>query len=163
MSQTKAQMINPREHGQRALNLKAPVFSADAVARAENAIEDLSASFGDWLEDEITKLHEARLGAVAANWSDAATMTLYAASHDLKGLGSTYGSPISTRLAASLCRLLETDAGREHARRDPTLACAHVDAVRATTRGGVKTEDDPMGAALLRELEAQVAALGLPR
>jgi hypothetical protein len=35
-------------------------ISADAIARAEEALQAISAQFGDWLQDEMDKLEAAR-------------------------------------------------------------------------------------------------------
>ena len=37
-------------------------IDAAAIARAEAALKDLSSQFGEWLDDEIVKLEEARAG-----------------------------------------------------------------------------------------------------
>lgn len=103
----------------------------------------------------------ARLAAERLNWSDQAFADLFAAAHDLKGMGSTYGFPLATQLAASLCRLIETNAGREAARAAPSLVTAHVDAIRAAMRDGVKSSANPLGRALLQALETRVEALGV--
>ncbi len=161
MSQPKAQLIDPREHGQRALELKRPVFDAAAVARAEGALGALSEAFPAWLENDIAKIQTARLAAESDCWSNSALESLHVAAHDLKGLGATYGYPIVTQIAASLCRLIETKIGKQVTRQNPVLARAHVDALRAAVRAGVRDETHAAGRLLLRELESQVASLDI--
>ena len=161
MIKPKAQLIDPREQGQRRLDLKKPVFDTDAVARAEGALQALSGSFELWLNEEITKVQAARAAADDAGWTPSALAPLCMAAHDLKGLGATYECPLATQIAASLCRLIETDDGKHQARRDPSLARAHVDALRAIVRDGVKSDEHPVGRALLRELETRVEGLGV--
>ena len=145
----------------RPLDLKAPVFDEAAVARADDALKAMSGSFQEWLEEEMSKLQAARLAAETARWSAPALEPVMAAAHDLKGLGGTYDFPLVTQIAASLCRLIETDAGKAAARAEPALVCAHVDALRAALRGGIKTDDHPIGRSLLQALEAKVEALGV--
>lgn len=157
----KGALINPKDAGARVLDLKPPIFDEGALARADEALREMSGSFGAWLDKEVARLQDARIAAVAANWSDEAQETLLFAAHDLKGLGATYEFPIVTQIAASLCRLLDTPEGKATVRASPALAAAHVDAVRATVRDGVKTDTHRVGAALLRALEEQVAALGV--
>lgn len=157
----KAQIIDPRDTGQRQLNLKQPVFREDAVARADKAIESMSGSFEEWLEGDIAKLQDARRHAESANFNDASLDALWRAGHDLKGMGTTYGYPLVTLIAASLCRLVETDAGKQASRANPPLVCAHVDGLRAAVRDRIATADHPIGKALIGALEAQVAQLGV--
>ena len=86
----------------------------------------------------------------------AASETLYMRAHDLKGLGATYEFPLVTRLAASLCRLIEDAATRTKA--PLTLIDAHIDAIKAAVRDDIKTDEHPLGKVLAAELEGRVAA-----
>jgi hypothetical protein len=157
----KAEMINPREQGLRTIELKKPIFDAGAVARADQALEAMGDELQVWLDADIERLQAARLRADAASWTPLSQEDLYAIAHDLKGLGATYGSVLSTQIAASLCRLIETDAGKALAQRDPSLARAHVDALRASVRDGIRSTDHPVGRAVLQALETRVADLGV--
>lgn len=157
----KAELIDPREHGLRSFHLRKPIFDAGAVARADEALEAMGDDMRVWLEADVARLQAARLRADAASWSAPSQEDVYAIAHDLKGLGATYGSQLATSIAASLSRLIETDAGKALAQRDPSLARAHIDALRAAVRDGVASLDDPIGAAVLQALETRVAALGV--
>jgi hypothetical protein len=157
----KAEMINPREQGVRTIELKKPIFDAGAVARADQALEAMGDEFQVWLDADIERLQAARMRADGANWTPLSQEDLYSIAHDLKGLGATYGSVLSTQIAASLCRLIETDAGKALAQRDPTLARAHIDALRASVRDGIRSTDHPVGRAVLQALEMRVADLGV--
>ncbi|MGQ0533030.1 MAG: Hpt domain-containing protein [Caulobacteraceae bacterium] len=157
----KAELIDPRDKGLRTLDLKKPLFDAGAVARANEALEAMGDDMQAWLEADVERLQAARLRADAAGWHASSQEDVHGIAHDLKGLGGTYGSMFATRVAASLCRLIETDAGKALAQRDPSLARTHVDALRAAVRDGVTSLDDPMGRAVLHALETRVAALGV--
>ncbi|MEZ6022094.1 MAG: Hpt domain-containing protein [Hyphomonadaceae bacterium] len=111
MSSSKAQQVDPREAGLRGLNLKQPLFDADAVARADSALNSMGAAFEAWLDADVNKLQAARQEAVRAHWTNETLAALMAVSHDLKGMGGTYGYELVSDIAASLCRLIETDAG----------------------------------------------------
>ncbi|MEO8112990.1 MAG: Hpt domain-containing protein [Phenylobacterium sp.] len=129
-----------------------------AIAKAEAALKSLSGNFGQWLQDEIVKLDASRL-AVKTDGVNAETMeSLYLRSHDLKGLGTTYGFPLITRIAASLCRLIDDKDKRNEA--PMGLIDAHIDAIKAAVRDDIKNEDHPVGAILVKELERQVAESG---
>ncbi|MBC7767508.1 MAG: Hpt domain-containing protein [Phycisphaerales bacterium] len=161
MSGKKAQLIDPRKEGRRALELPRPLFDEAAIARADDTLKALSGSMEQWLDADIEKLQQARTAAAAECWSAAALEALMSAAHDLKGMGATYGFPIITQIAASLCRLIETDAGKDVTRRDPTLVCAHVDALRASARDKIREAHHPIGRALLVALETHVERLGV--
>jgi chemotaxis protein histidine kinase CheA len=161
MSKPHVQHIDPREAGLRALDLKQPVFPPEAIARAEETLKAMAGSMQQWIETDIIQLQELRLAAEAANWDCASVDALMGCAHDLKGLGATYGYPLVTQIAASLCRLTETDEGKAVVSRDPSLARAHIDALRAIVRGGIRAKDHPIGMALRQTLELEVAKLGV--
>ena len=157
----KVQVIDPHDAGHRPLNLTQPVFSEEALARADRALEAMGGSFEKWLDADIVKLQAAKAAAAAAGWSDAALDALWRAAHDLKGMGGTCGYPLVTRLAASLCRLTETEAGKRAARGNPMLVSAHIDGLRAAVRDHIASDDHPLGRTLAQALEAQVSQLGV--
>jgi hypothetical protein len=129
----------------------------DAIAKAEAALKNLSGNFTQWLHDEINKLEAAR--AVVHGGATAETMeSLYLRSHDLKGLGGTYGYPLITRIAGLLCRLIDDKSKRMGA--PLGLIDAHIDAIKAAARDDIKTEDHPVGKLLVQELENRVKAFG---
>jgi hypothetical protein len=128
-----------------------------AIAKAEAALKSLSGNFAQWLQDEITKLEAAR-EAIRTDGVTAQTMeSLYLRAHDLKGLGSTYGFPLITRIGASLCAL--TDDAEKRMRAPIPLIDAHIDAIRAAVRDDIKTDEHPVGRALVEEIEARVAEI----
>ena len=129
-----------------------------AIAKAEAALKSLSGNFAQWLADEITKLDGARQEVKAHGVSAETMEALYLRSHDLKGLGATYGFPIITRIAGSLCRLIDDKEKRVAA--PMPLVDAHIDAIKAAARDDIKTEEHPVGAALVQELENRVRDLG---
>ncbi len=132
-----------------------PKFDERAVARAEQALKQLAHQFDDWMNEEVAKLEAAYAALAGGPVAGEAGETLFRAAHDIKGLGSTYEFPLVTRLAASFCRLIETEGLRKNA--DASLVRAHVEAIRAAVRDGVRTEDHPVGKLLLTELESRVA------
>ncbi len=129
----------------------------DVVARAEAALKSLSAQFSRWLQDEIDKLEAARDRATAEGLAGVAGEVLYTRAHDLKGLGGTYEFPIVTRVAASLCRLIEDSARRAAA--PLPLVESHINAIKLMVRDGIKDDSDPVGQAICLSLETQVDAI----
>lgn len=134
---------------------KLPKLDQDAIARAEKALEGLSSEFGDWINDELSKLEAALETAKTDGLKDRAGEVLFRRAHDLKGLGSTYGYPFVSRLSGSLCKLIEEPDTRADA--TFSLIAAHVQAIKAAVRDGIKTDEHPVGKALAGELETRVA------
>ena len=130
-------------------------IDAKAIARAEEALAAMSSQFGQWLEDEIVKLDKAQADIRTEGYNTSTAEQLYFRAHDLKGLGATYQFPIVTRIAASLCKMMDDPDKRMRA---PMLIVdAHIDAIRAVVRGNIQTEDHPTGKVLVETLEARVA------
>ncbi len=125
-----------------------------ALAKAEAALKGLSNNFGQWMEDELTKLAAARERVRNEGYNAETGENLYFRAHDLKGLGATYGYPLVTRIAGSLCRLIDDPATRLRA--PLFLLDAHIDGVNAAVRGKICDVDHPVGKALVEELERKV-------
>jgi len=130
-------------------------IDASAIAKAEEALKAMSAQFGQWLQDEIVKLDQAQAAIRSAGYNAATAEALYFRAHDLKGLGTTYQYPLVTRLAGSLCRIMD-DPGRRMAA-PLVLLDAHIDAIKAVVRDEIQTDDHPVGKILAETLEARVA------
>ena len=125
-----------------------------ALAKAEAALKGLASNFEAWMQDELTKLDAARQRIRTEGHTAETAEALYFRSHDLKGLGSTYGFPIVTRIATSLCRLTDDPATRLKA--PLFLIDAHIDGIKAAVRGGIRDVDHPTGKVLVDELERRV-------
>ncbi|WP_293378269.1 Hpt domain-containing protein [Phenylobacterium sp.] len=156
--QNSGQMIQPNN----ALRLKVGggrlgAIDPAAIAKAEAALKSLASNFSQWLNDEIVKLEAARQ-TVKAQGVTAETMeNLYLRAHDLKGLGTTYGYQLITRIAGSLCRMIDDKEKRASAQLD--LVDAHIDAIKAAVRDDIKSDEHPVGRVLVEELERRVKAM----
>jgi hypothetical protein len=130
-------------------------IDANAIAKAEQALQAMSSQFGQWLQDEIVKLDKAQTDIRDLGYNTETAEALYFRAHDLKGLGTTYQYPLVTRLAGSLCKLLDDPAKRTAA--PLVLLDAHIDAIKAVVRDEIQTDDHPVGKILAETLEARVA------
>ncbi|PQZ73273.1 MULTISPECIES: Hpt domain-containing protein [unclassified Brevundimonas] len=130
-------------------------IDADAIAKAEAALKAMSAQFGQWLNDEIVKLDQAQADIRAKGYTPETAEALYFRAHDLKGLGATYQYPLVTRIAGSLCRMMDDADKRMQA--SVAILDAHIDAIRAVVRDEIQTDEHPVGRELAETLEARVA------
>jgi chemotaxis protein histidine kinase CheA len=104
----------------------------DPVARAELALQDLSAQFKDWMHEECDLLAEAFRAIGHVGFSPASRDRLYRAAHDIKGQASTFGYPAAAAAADSLCRIM--DHAPELAQVPAELIENHVKAILAIVR-----------------------------
>ncbi|MGD2133423.1 MAG: Hpt domain-containing protein [Maricaulaceae bacterium] len=132
-----------------------PKIDQDAIARAEAALKNLSGQFDEWMADELEKLEAVWSEGKAAG--DPCSEGLYRRAHDIKGLAATYEYPLVTRLAASLCRLIETEELRKAA--PAALVEGLVNGIRIAVRDDIRTDEHPVGRALAIESETAVAKL----
>jgi len=130
-------------------------IDASAIARAEEALKAMSAQFGQWLNDEVAKLDKAQADIRNRGYTPETAEALYFRAHDLKGLGTTYEYPLVTRIAASLCRMLDDADKRMQA--PLAVVDAHIDAIKAVVRDKIQTDDHPVGRDLAETLEARAA------
>jgi len=130
-------------------------INADAIAKAEEALKAMSAQFSQWLNDEIVKLDQAQADIREKGYTPETAEALYFRAHDLKGLGTTYEYPLVTRIAGSLCKMLDDPERRMTA--PLVILDAHIDAIRAVVRDQIKSDDHPTGRVLAETLEAKVA------
>ena len=131
-------------------------IDANALAKAEAALKGLSSQFAQWLQDEIDKLQAARAAIRTQGVTQETCDQLYLHAHDLKGLGTTYEFPLISRIAGSLCKLLDDKATRTEA--PLFLVDAHIDAICAAVRDNIREVEHPVGRVLVMELGGQVAA-----
>ena len=152
--QEKAQIIQVPNTLRAKVGGRLGALDQDAIAKAEAALADLSSQFGEWLQDEVKKLEDVQVLIKAEGLNLVNSEQLFYRAHDLKGLGTTYGYPLITRIAGSLCKMLDDEDKRMAAPR--LLVDAHLDAIRAVVRDQIKEEGHPMGKILSETLEARV-------
>jgi chemotaxis protein histidine kinase CheA len=144
------EVITPPHKLRKAMSIAAPGAGEDDVARAEQALAQLSSQFAVWIEAECEQLDQARNGVKAAGFTRIACDTLYRAAHDIKGDAETFGHPMAAIPAESLCRLIEYTP--DSSRIPITLVDQHVDAIRAIVRESARPDARETAAALSHRL-----------
>jgi chemotaxis protein histidine kinase CheA len=122
----------------------------DPVARAEAALAELAEDFGQWMEQECIRLDTARKAVKASGFNQGTRDALFLAAHDIKGQAATFGFPLVTPVADSLCRLIEHTPDMK---RIPLgLVDQHVDAIRAITHKNTRGDSDANAMKLAEKL-----------
>jgi hypothetical protein len=124
----------------------------DPVARAEQALAELSTEFAGWMDAELERLDAARRSVRASGLNAKTREALFHSAHDIKGQAATLGYPAGADAADSLCRLIEHTP--DLARIPLALIDQHVDAVRAIVREGARTGAAEVAASLTKKLRA---------
>jgi hypothetical protein len=111
-------------------------WDTTALHRAEQAMEQLSRNFPEWMREEVGRLDVARRAFSAATGNGELRAALLRATHDVRGHAQTFGFPLAGAIAEGLCALIEELDG---CRSDPVpLVDAHVDAIRAIQRDNIQ-------------------------
>jgi chemotaxis protein histidine kinase CheA len=128
-------------------------MDAAAMKRADGAMENLKASFSDWIADDVKTLIAAR--ARYAKTPDAgARGALLRAAHDIKGQAATFNYPLISRVAGSLSRLIGELPVTVNI--PVGLIDAHVGAIQVIHRQAIQSADDKTAQMLCTELDARV-------
>ncbi|HWA42188.1 MAG TPA: Hpt domain-containing protein [Hypericibacter adhaerens] len=134
---------------------------AATVKRAQDAVAELSADYQNWALLDLGKaeqaLAEARGDTGAA---EPALQRLYGIAHDMKGQGGSFGFPLVTHVAQSLCRLLVAPGSSSRhiapLADDATygLIEVHLKALRLILEKSVRGEGGEVGQKLVAKLQA---------
>lgn len=139
--------------------------SDDPIARAEQALSQLSDQFDAWMLHECERLSQAYDDVKAHGFDAARCDELFRAAHDIKGGAATFGFPLAAVAAESLCRILEhaPDIGKV----PPDLLLYHVEAVQAIVREhhrfGVKSTASELGTRLRSMADTYLTAVNQDR
>jgi hypothetical protein len=126
------EVITPPHALRKAVSTVPLSVAEDPVARAEQALAELSSRFATWMEAECDRLDQARNTVMTGGFTKAARDALFFAAHDIRGAADTFGYPMVAVPADSLCRLIEHTP--DMSRIPIALVAHHVDAVRAIIR-----------------------------
>jgi hypothetical protein len=125
----------------------------ETLARAEEATTALRANYTQWARIDVDNT-QALLDAAkkAPEGRREQLDLLYAAMHNIKGQGTSFGYPLVTRLGQSLCRLIAPgravdDAGLK-------VAQAHLDALKLVLDQKIAGKGGEVGDKLAARLES---------
>lgn len=129
---------------------------AAVLARAQAAVEDLAKGYTTWARADVDRARTS-LQAAAADAAQRARHVedLFRVAHDLKGQGASFGYPLMTKLADSLCRLTR-DRTLSYQDRHLDLVKSHLDAMQLVLAKEIKGEGGQVGAELTAKLKSRV-------
>jgi len=122
----------------------------DPVARAEEALAQISGNFPAWMHDECDRLDAARRKIKENGISKETRLGLSFAADDVKGNSAMFGFPEARQVADSLCRLLKHIPDRSNI--PMVIIDQHVDAIRAIIREYARADIASMAANLTNKL-----------
>ncbi len=136
-------------------------LSKEMLSRAENVIVEHGDGYIERAQTQLDVLlmtvQEAK--ADPGNRSDAFDR-IFLLSHDLRGMGATFGYNLVTTIGASLCNFIE--AVNEYDNDAMEVVGAHADALRAIIGNDVKGDGGPVGLELVQSLALAVEKVAPP-
>jgi len=135
----------------------------DLMARAEAAAKALSQQYPMLVQPEIERARAASATLAAAKNVESArqaTAKVYAVAHDLKGQGGSYGFPLVSSVAASLCNL-SMNAKKFEAQLSQAVN-VHIDAIALIINKVIKDPEDAEGKRLVSQVETLTTHLTGP-
>ena len=128
----------------------------ETLARAEEATTALRANYTEWARIDVNNT-QALLDAAKKGPEGRREQLdlLYAAMHNIKGQGSSFGYPLVTRLGQSLCRLIAPGRALDDA--GLKIAQAHLDALKLVLDQKIAGKGGAVGEQLAARLEGLTA------
>ena len=126
-------------------------ISEAMLQKANQVIEELTASFVDLLRIEIDKMVTLSQDAKTAADKSALVEQIFEVSHDLRGQASTFDFPLVTRIGSSLCRFTEA-ADLSDARAQEVID-AHINSMKLVVTEGMRGDGGAAGQKIATGLE----------
>lgn len=129
---------------------------ADVLARAAAAVEGLAHDYATWALADVQKCREAlELARPNTPIRREYVHQVFRIAHDIKGQGSSFGYPLVTKIAHSLCALTR-DPDRTYLDHHLDLVKSHLDAVQLVLTKQIKGEGGEIGSKLADKLRVLV-------
>jgi hypothetical protein len=157
MATPKSSHIEPPPRA-RLVEFAGAAFDEEAIGRADSAVAKVLARYPTLLADEVAKLVAAWAAAPDALNSETVA-PIFARAHELAGYGETFGYPLITILARSLCRLLTMgDLSRGQM---ATVVDAHIATLHVIVRDHIQGHGGELGLSLAASLDKAIAKFHL--
>ncbi|HEX4191529.1 MAG TPA: hypothetical protein VHY80_00465 [Stellaceae bacterium] len=133
-------------------------FDAEDMSRGELAVAQVVTRYPTLLADEIDNLRAAWFAA-PEKLTGGTVAPIFNVAHELAGYGATFGYPLITILARSLCRLLTMgDLSRNQM---SAVVDAHIATLRVIVREQMKGAGGPMALQLANGLDQAITKFHL--
>ncbi len=128
--------------------------SKKAIKAAEEAIDELSGEFEDWMKEAIANLLEKIPAIEEHGLNSPSGEELHTIAHDLKGQATTLGYPVVSEICETLSNLIEK--APDKSRISPKIVEIHIKAIETIVHECTKNVDDPKANAISSSLRKMV-------
>jgi len=129
----------------------------ETLARAEEATTALRANYTEWARIDVDRAQALLDAAKIGTGGGREHLDLvYAAMHNIKGQGASFGYPLMTRIGQSLCRLIAPGRALDEA--GLKVAQAHLDALKLVLDKKIAGGGGEVGDKLAARLEGMTGS-----
>jgi len=123
------------------------------LEKAEALIANLQGDFVVWVQDDLKKLQQYFDSAAALTPAERghAMQEVFGVLHDMKGQGGSFGYPVITQIANTLCRFMESQT--EFGPQEMEAVLVHINALRLVVAERLSGDGGTKGQKLLKGLE----------
>jgi len=123
------------------------------LEKAEALIANLQGDFVVWVQDDLKKLqqHYDAAAALPVAERNQAMQEVFGVLHDMKGQGGSFGYPLVTSIANTLCRFMETRTAFGPHEMEAILL--HINALRLVVADRLSGDGGTKGDKLLKGLD----------
>ena len=123
------------------------------LEKAEALIANLQGDFVVWVQDDLKKLQQSfdAAQALAPAERGHAMQEVFGVLHDMKGQGGSFGYPVITQIANTLCRFMESQS--EFGPQEMEAVLVHINALRLVVAERLSGDGGTKGQKLLKGLE----------
>ena len=123
------------------------------LEKAEALIANLQGDFVVWVQDDLKKLQQSFDAAAALPPAERghAMQEVFGVLHDMKGQGGSFGYPVITQIANTLCRFMESQS--EFGPQEMEAVLVHINALRLVVAERLSGDGGTKGQKLLKGLE----------
>ena len=133
-----------------------------SIERAEQAISDMSASYLDWVVEDLEKLQGTFDRLLAGEGDRAKDMKkIFEVAHDMKGQGGSFDYQLITSVGNLLCRALERFDGSVKPEVENQAIRIHIDAMKLIIANKMSGDGGKEGEAIIHGIQ-QVAEKLIP-
>ncbi|MBM3567650.1 MAG: hypothetical protein FJX46_02720 [Alphaproteobacteria bacterium] len=144
MAPRKPEVIRPPKHIRQKVGMTGGLTIEEAVGLSDKAIKPFAESFLKDIESHLAALRTARAAIQSTpDQIGRQRQRIFDAAHEIRGQSGTFGYPLATAVADTLCKYL--DGKTDLAADDIQLCLLHVNALLAVFRENLRGEGGKIG------------------
>jgi len=127
------------------------IMNRESLSQAEKALARMGENYEEHVQVDLARLQKAFEDLKPDSGNIEKQNNVFLISHNISGLGDTFGYGLITIIGSSLCRFIERQ--NTLGRIDLEIILSHIEALKTVVDGKLKGEDHPEGQQILLKLK----------